>query len=503
MNHFGIISMLPAVVALGMAIWTKRVVESLLAGIFIGVFIIKSAANGFFDATIFSINNTFAAIVGYAPNPELGLLGMGSLKDAGRIETTIVVLLLGAFIAILEKSGSANAFGDWLSKKIKTKNGAQNSSAIMGCCLFTSAYFSSLATGTVFRSIFDKQKISRARLAFILDSTSAPINTLIPISGWVAYMALLLEENIKGVAKGEGIVALVKTVPFNFYCIIMLIIVFLFANGIIKSFGPMKKSDKLAAESEELSISGECVSEENELFHKNMKKGKVSDMMYPLGISIITLFVLGLWNYTVANFFPVPKVPFGGNQMLILSFSLGLIVAFVKYTFNGLMTRKEFLDDALEGTKSAIMGAMIILLAVTIGDLLRSPYPEGLGAINFIETFASNIPSSVIPVGVFLLSAFMGFSMGASWGVWAIMIPLGVSMTVATGGDFWPQILTAAAVLSGGTFGDHCSPISDTTIMSSIGSGCNHIEHVNTQIPYALVAALIASVFFFISGFIV
>lgn len=488
--HYGIISIIPAIIALGLAIKSKRVIESLLIGILSATMIIDGKVNGVLHSILYSITNLFKAIVGHPSTDKLR--GVGIMRGADRGEVILVVLLLGAFITILEKSGGAYAFGKWLSEKVKTKKGAQNATGIMGCALFTSAYFSSLATGTVFKPIYDRMNISREKLAFILDSTSAPINTIIPISGWVAYMGSLMADNIPGV--DDPIKGLTATIPYNFYCIVMLIMVFLFANNVIKDYGPMKKAEERMLDKHEITL------EEQKEMCKDMKNGKVSDMLWPLGTSIMILIVLGLWNYTIVNFFDVPEVPFGGNQMLILSFSVGMIVAFVKYVSSKIMTAKEFLDMGLEGTKSAIIGGMIIILAVTLGDLMRASAPEGLGTALYLGDVAKGIPSAIIPCIVFILGGFMGFSMGTSWGVWGILIPISIPLTLATGGN---PYLVAAAVLSGGTFGDHCSPISDTTIMSSIGAGCDHIEHVNTQLPYALTAAGISAALFLLMGFIV
>lgn len=492
--HYGIISILPALLALGLAIWSKRVIESLLLGILSGVIIMDAQANGLGHSILYGITNLFKAIAGHPANKDLGLRGMGLVRSSGRAEVIIVVLLLGAFITILDKSGGAFAFGEWLSGKVKTKKGAQNATAIMGCALFTSAYFSSLATGTVFKPIYDKMKISREKLSFILDSTSAPINVLIPISGWVAYMGALMIDNIPSV--NDPIKGLVATIPFNFYCIVILVMVFLLANGKIKDYGPMKKAEERAA----LEGNVQAKAKEEVAAVSEIRNGTVADMMWPLGVSVVLLVILGLWNYTIANFFEVSKLPIGGNQMLIISFTLGLVVAFIKYTSSKLMTAKEFLDEALEGTKSAIIGGMIIILAVTLGDLMRAAAPEGLGTAQYLqEVVGTIIPKSILPFAVFVIASFMAFAMGTSWGVWGIMMPIAIPLTLAAGGN---PFLAAAAVLSGGTFGDHCSPISDTTIMSSIGAGCEHMDHVNTQLPYALTAAGIAAILFLIAGFI-
>lgn len=487
LTNYGFITLLPAIFALTLAIYSKRVIESLLAGILTATFIIDFKTNGFIHSLLYSITNTFKAIAGHPAGD--GLRGVGLARNAGRGEVVLVVLLLGAFITILEKSGGAYAFGEWISGKIKTKKGTQTATAIMGCSLFTSAYFSSLATGTVFRPMYDKMKISREKLAFILDSTSAPINTLIPISGWVAYMGALMVDNIPTV--DDPIKGLVATIPFNFYCIVTLIFVFLLANGVIKDYGPMKKAEA------KLDMSKE---NEKEFDKSGIKNGKVSDMLLPLGISVLMLFVLGLWNYTLVPFIGVNAVSLGGNQMLIVSFSIGLIIAFFKYTSSKIMTPSEFLDISLEGTKSSIIGAMIIILAVTLGDLMRASAPEALGTAQYVGELAQGMPAQIVPFLVFVIGSAMGFAMGTSWGVWGMLMPIAIPLTLSIGGN---PFLAAAAVLSGGTFGDHCSPISDTTIMSSLGAGCEHMDHVNTQIPYALTTAGVASILFLVMGFIV
>ena len=495
--HIGILSLLPPVVAVGLAVWTKRVIESLLLGIMSGTLMLDAQINGWGHSIPFALVNLVKAIAGHPENEELGLKGMGLLQSPERAYVIMVVLLLGSFITILNKSGGAMAFGKWLSERVKTKRGAQNATAIMGCCLFTSAYFSSLATGTVFRPIFDRMKMSRAKLGFLIDSTSAPINCLIPISGWVAYMSLLMMDNIPGCT--DGLQGLIHTVPYNFYCIFLLIFVFLLVNGKIKDFGPMVKADREALEGHDSTRALEGALGEKKSAKSN-KNGTVSDMMLPLGVSVGCLVTLGLWNYTIIKFTSLPRIPLTGNQILITSFVLGILTGFAKYTLSGLMSASEFLDDALEGTKSAIIGGMIIVLAVTLGDLVRDSAPEGVGAAIYLQEVAGkSIPPSIVPFGIFLLASLMGLATGTSWGVWAICMPIAIPLTVAGGGN---PYIAAAAVLSGGTFGDHCSPISDTCIMSSIGSGCNHIDHVRTQIPYGATAAGIASIAYLIAGFI-
>jgi Na+/H+ antiporter NhaC len=511
-THFGVLSLLPAVVALGLAIGTKRVIESLLLGILSAVVLLDARATGWLHSLLYSIPNLFAAIAGHPPDAASGSEGIGLVKSSGRAELLVIVVLLGAFIAVLERSGGALAFGEWLSGKVNGPRGAQNASAIMGCALFTSAYFSALATGTVFRPIFDRMRLSRAKLAFILDSTSAPVNTLVPISGWVAFMAALLHDNIPGL--DDGVRGLLRTVPFNFYCWTLLTLVFLRVNNVVREIGPMRRSEERAA-------AGECTADEDdgaageldarggkgrspaarrsEATDMTGRAGTVMDMVLPLGTSIAILVFLGLWNFTLADpelGLGLPKVPINSNQILIFSFSVGLLVAGIKYGAGGLMKPKEFLDETLEGSKSVVIGGMIIILAVTLGDVLRSSPPDGLGAEAYLGSVARGlIPVGIVPLAAFVISSFMGFALGTAFGVWGIMIPL----TIPIGGN--PYVV-AAAVLSGGTFGDHCSPISDTTIMSSIGAGCDHMEHVTTQLPYALTAAGLSAFLFLLAGFV-
>ena len=492
MEHFGLLSLLPSILALGLAIWSKRVIPSLLLGILTATLMIDIHTNGVVHGILFSIVNLFKAIAGHPADSDAGLQGVGLVKGAGRAELVIVVFLLGAFIGVLNKSGGAYAFGQWLADKVRGKKGAQLSTAAMGSSLFTSAYFSSLATGTVFRPIYDRMNISRAKLAFFLDSTSSPINVLVPISGWVAFMGALMVDNIPSV--DDPIAGIAQTVPFNFYNIVILIVVFLVAAGKIKDFGPMKKSEEKAKLQ---NFDEAAASKEDASSHK---AASAADMVIPLGISVLLLVVLGLWNYTLIYLIDIPELPINGNQMLIVSFSVGILIAFIQYISKGLMKVNEFLNELFEGSKSVILGGIIIILAVTLGDLMRAAAPEGVGASVYIsEVAAGVIPNSIIPLAVFLISGFVAFSMGTSFGTWAIMMPISVSLMIAAGGD---PILAAAAVLSGGTLGDHTSPISDTSVMSSIGADVKHMEHINTQLPYALVSAGIASIMFLIAGFI-
>ena len=466
--HLGLLSLLAPVVTLVLALWTKRVIESLLAGVAIGVLAIDYHANGMFHSLLYAIPNTFSSIGGHPASDTLQ--GIGIVKNAGRGGLLIVVVLLGSLITILDKSGGAIDFAERFAKKIKSEIGALLAAAIVGLSIFTSAYFSIMVTGTVMQTIFDKFKISREKLSFYCDATSAPSKALLPISGWIVYMISLIEENIPGTA-GNGLAACVKTMPYNFYCWLMPLFVILLSLKLIPDFGPMRIAEKRVKEEGLIHKEGSkpMISEEHEEKNKLARKdGHMIDMFAPLAASVLTLLILGTWNqFKTLLGLDIPSVNIDTLQILILSFALGLVVAFIQYTAKGLMSPKEFMDHTIEGGKAAVLGAFII--------------------------------PSILPAIVFVIGAIISFATGTSWGTWAIMMPISMPLALEAGVN---PFLAAAAVLSGGAFGDHCSPISDTSVLSSLAANTDHVEHVRTQLPYAIVVAVFATALFLIAGLI-
>lgn len=491
MNDFGAWSLLPPCMAIILAIATRRVVLSLLGGLTVAAFILLLTEHSFLWSLLAIIPKTFSLIAGHAPDPEAGLRGIGMLRGADLTLVVIMIMLLGGFSAVLEATGGARAFSHAIVRRVKSVRGAQLAAAVMGCSLFTSAYFSALATGSVFRPIFDRLAIPRVKLAFIVDATAAPINTLVPISGWIAFMILLMHDNFPG--NPDGFETLLATIPFNLYAWAIVLFVFINAMGWIPDFGPMRRAKT------EL---GQDDGSADETEQASCNNASALQMILPLGVSLILIVVLGLWNYVLASpnlGLGWTKLPLNGNEILILAFGAGILASAVMAFAARLMPPTAFLDALIVGCKQTLIPSMIIVLAITMGDLCRAQAPEGLGTANYLANLLGGaLPVALLPATCFLLAAITSFSTGTSWGTWGILIPLAIPLAMADGGNLF---LVAGAVISGGCFGDHCSPISDTTVMSSLGAGVEHTDHVNTQLPYALSVGAICLALFTSLGF--
>lgn len=496
----GFLSILPPLIVIVLALWTKRVVESLLAGIAFAAWAMDDSINGFFHSLLFFIPNTFSVLAGHPTTDTLK--GIGIVKDAGRGQLIIFIVLLGSFMAVLDHGGGAIDFAKRTTKFIRSRSSAMIASWCIGLSIFTSAYFSILVNGTIMRPIFDRFKLSREKLAFFCHSMSVPTKAFLPISGWIAYMVTLIEENIPGVEKGTGLGAFIQTMPYNFYCWIMPVFAFLLALRMIPDFGPMRTAEERVQKQGLLHRPGSepMMSEEHEQKMAALKKqGHMIDMVLPVAVSVLLLLVLGMWNYMNQNLsLGLPKMPLDTPTVLNVGFAAGILIAFFQYTSKGLMKPTEFLDHVVEGGKGVMIGAFIIVMAVTLGDVLKAPPPEGVGTAAYIvEITRPYIIPSLLPAIVFVIGAIISFATGTSWGVWALMMP--IAMPIATAAGVNPY-LTAAAVLSGGAFGDQCGPISDTSVLSGLAANTNLIEHIRTQLPYALVAATLAIIAFLLAG---
>lgn len=498
--HYGWMSIFPIAVTIVLSLTTKRVIESLLAGIALITVVLDSQANSFVHSILYLIPNTFSAIAGHAAVAPLK--GVGLAKDPGRGLLLMSIILLGSFVSILDKSGGAYDFAERITKKIKTETGALLTAMVIGLSVFTSAYFSILILGTMMRPIFDQMKISREKLAFYCDGMSAPTKAFLPFSGWIAFMVVLIEQNIPEAKALGGVQAFMKTMPFNFYCIGTMLFILLLSLGLLPDFGPMKKAELRVKKQDLIHLPGSKPMIDpkiEESSRQEMRKGSMWDMFIPLLVSVLALFILGMWDSFLAGWFPaLPKIGIKSLEVMNVAFTLGILTALIKYVSKKLMTFSEYMDLAIEGGKSALIGAFIIVLAITLGDLMQAQAPEGLGTAAFlVETLTPLIVASWIPAITFLVSAIMSFATGTSWGTWAIMMPVSVPLAISFGMN---PFLVVAAVLSGGTFGDHCGPISDTTVLSSIASNTDHIQHVKTQIPYALTVASFAFVGYVLLG---
>lgn len=506
MNSFGLLGIIPPLLAIILAFVTKDVIVSLFLGIFSGTLIV---AGGNPILAIIKLTDALAA----------------SLADSWNIRIFLFCALLGGVVGMLSKTGAAFSFGNWASSKIKTPRGSQLMTFVFGLIVFIDDYFNSLTVGTIMRPISDSTKVSRAKLAYILDSTAAPVCIIAPISSWVV--------TVMSIVKGsEGFDALgmnpfeffIRSIPYNLYALGTLLFVLLVIIT-KRDFGPMKKSEtlsksgKLFSENTYGPVAGEIEKNEN-------TNAKPIDMLFPIIVLIATAlisFPAVTWmnaidgnavkNFTAA----VQKIPLGdafketdASVALFYAIIITIVATYIYYIARRLLSLGGAGEALRDGIKSMIPALIILSMAWTIGTVIKaSPEDGGLGLGTYLSEIVvrGNFPLTLIPVIVFVLSALISFATGTSWGTFGIMIPL--LMPIATGlsaaNGFSHDALVnvsmicIAAVVGGAVFGDHASPISDTTILSSTGASCPHLEHVATQMPYAIFVAA-ASAFGFIAG---
>lgn len=469
METFGWLSILPPLFAIILAIRTKHVYISLILGIWLGWTII------------------------HAWNPIQGLIQtVNSLidvfKDADNTRVILFSAMIGAIITFTQYSGGMNGFVNWVSGKglVRTRKRGGLLAWFLGFIIFIESSICVLVSGAVSRPIFDKLKISREKLSYILDSTSAPKCILVPLNAWGAFViGLLGKQNVE-----QPVKYLLSSIPFNFYAIFALLLVLAVVLR-EKDFGPMKKAEhrvrvenKLLRDGAEPLVSTEVVSME-------AKKGvppRAINMILPVVTMVVTmpivLLITGKGNLMKGS----------GSVSVLWAVILGIVAGAIAYRVQKIMKVKEITDVFMKGVGGLIPVATLMILAFSIGDTC-----DALGTGPFVAQAAkSTLNPGLIPVVVFIISCFIAFSTGTSWGTFAIMIPIAVPMINIIG--LHPGLIIAA-VLGGGVFGDHCSPISDTTIISSMAAATDHIDHVRTQLPYAFTAAGFAVLLYLIFGF--
>ncbi len=468
--EFGWLSVIPPVFAILLAIKTRQVFISLFLGIVAG-WIIISGGNVLtgIELSIQSIIDVF--------------------KDAGNTRVIIFCALVGALITLTQANGGVQGFVDLIQKKniVTNRKRATVVSFLVGCSVFIESSISILVTGTIFHPIYEKFKISREKLAYICDTTSSPVCILIPLNAWGAYVISLLEkENIP-----NSFSVFINTIPLNFYAILSV----LFAGFIAfsyKDFGSMKKAEKRSEETGKTIADGALPVVSEDVSSTKPKKGiphRALNMIIPIMVMIVmmpvSLLVTGNGDLTAGS----------GSTSVLWSVLSAITVAGIISLFQRLLNLKEVMDFTLKGIAGLIPLAILMTLAFSIGDTCRT-----LGTGEYVASVSSDFlsPAAIAPI-LFITSAFIAFSTGTSWGTFAIMIPIAVPTALYMDVSL---SLSIAAVLSGSVFGDHCSPISDTTIVSSMASACDHIDHVKTQIPYALSMAAIAAVLFWVAGII-
>ena len=478
----GWLSILPPVIAIVLALITKEVISSLIVGIFSGTLIYAFSTGG-----------------GIVKATDVTLTLMGE-KLGDNASIILFLGFLGALVAVITMAGGSRAYGEWAGNKIKTKKGAQLGTSLLGTLIFIDDYFNCLTIGTVMRPVIDKHHISRAKLAYIIDATAAPICIIAPISSWAASVISQMNGlEVNGQAL-NGMETFMATIPYNLYAILTLIMVVVLCVTNIE-FGPMAKFEEEARNNKgNLSVGMDQEGGDEFARMKISSKGSVFDLIIPIAALIIfaILSMLYIGGYfeggmTLAEGFGNTDA---GIALAIAGFG-ALVVAFVLFVPRQILDFKEFMEGITIGVKSMVGAFIILTLAWTISGICR----DLLGTGEFVGELVrqSHMPAALIPAIVFLVAGALAFAMGTSWGTFGILIPI-VTMVC---GSVAPELVTAAlaATLAGAVFGDHCSPISDTTILSSTGAGCKHIDHVSSQIPYTLVVAACCFVGYLIAGF--
>ncbi len=474
-------ALLPPLVAIVLALITKEVYSSLFIGILTGGVIY---ANFNFEGTVVHVFQD-----GF----------ISSIADSYNIGILIFLVLLGALVAMMNRTGGSAAFGRWTSTHIKTRVGALLCTILLGVLIFVDDYFNCLTVGSVMRPVTDKKNISRAKLSYLIDATAAPVCIIAPISSWAAAVAGFA----KGAGAESGMSLFISAIPYNFYAI--LTIVMMVTIVLLKfDYGPMKKFEKNAQENGDLFTTSplEKVDEE---FNMQNEKGRVCDLIIPVLFLIIACVIGMIYS---GGFFTAGE---DGYKNFITAFSnsdasvglvfgafITIIFAVIYFLCRRVISFKDCMAAIPEGFNAMVPAIMILCCAWTLKTMTDS-----LGAKVFISQMIEGSAGGLqllLPAIIFLIAVGLSFATGTSWGTFGILIP--IELSVFSGADGVITIIAVSACMAGAVCGDHCSPISDTTIMASAGAQCNHIDHVSTQLPYALTVAGVSFVSYLIAPFV-
>ena len=467
-------SLIPPIVMIILVLLTRKIFLSLGIGIIIGALFI---ANFNFLESMKTIWYSF----------QTNFYTSDDGWDFWSIQLILFLLLLGILIALLTATGGAKAFGDWAVKKIKTKQGSQYTTGLLGLGIFFDDYFNSLTVGQVARPITDRHRVSRAKLAYLIDSTSAPVAVLAPISSWGGYIIGVIAGIIATyeIANIQAFTAFVGTIPLNYYAIAAILLVFI-AIKLNLNIGPMKTHENRAEET------GELVDPNKSDVPGDLKSGVVENehgRIYHLVVPVLLLVVTTITSMVVTGIMAAEEATLvqifaetDVNLSLVLGGLVGALIATIFY-FSQSGEKTNYIRVLIEGIKAMLPAIYILVLAWMIIVIIdRIGTGEYLAAV--VEN--SNIQIAYLPLIIFVIAAFMAFATGTSWGTFGMMLPIAGAIAAVIDPTY--LVPSFAAVLAGAVFGDHVSPISDTTILSSTGAGSHHIDHVLTQIPYALIA---------------
>lgn len=457
-------ALIPPIIAIVLALITKEVYSSLFVGILVG-------------SLFYS---------GFQPEGALihifqdGIVSV--LSDSYNVGILVFLVILGAMVCLMNKAGGSAAFGQFAGEKIKSKVGAQIATVILGMLIFIDDYFNCLTVGSVMRPVADKHKVSREKLAYLIDATAAPICIIAPISSWAAA--------VTGFVEGEdGFVLFLKAIPYNFYALFT--IFFMIMAVILKvEFGPMKSKEAAMA----------ALNKKVQESEKKETSGKVIDLIIPV-LSLIVCCVIGML-YTGEFFAGVDFITAFSNSDASVGLMLGsfwaLIITIIYYMCRRVLNLKKCMECIPEGFKAMVPAILILTLAWTLKAMTDS-----LGAKEYVAALVQGSAEGLmglLPAIIFLVACFLAFATGTSWATFGILIPIVVDAFM--GVDYTLMIISISACMAGAVCGDHCSPISDTTIMASAGAECEHVSHVATQLPYVIFVAIISCLIYILAGFV-
>ena len=463
-------SLVPPLLAIVLALVTKEVYSSLFIGVAMGALLY----------TGFHPWNAFVAL-------------FDIMKNSMNLNILIFDVLLGMIIVLMSKSGGSAAYGKWAGNKIKSKKSAMLATTGLGVLIFVDDYFNCLTVGSVMRPVTDRFKVSRAKLAYIIDATAAPVCIIAPISSWAAAVNSYVPED----AGISGFQLFLRTIPYNLYAILTLLMVFtIILTGL--DFGLMKKHEKNAAAGDLFTSGGEEFDQVKE--EEISSNGKVIDLVLPVLVLIVTAIGAMIYTGFLGGATDVVTAFAGCDAETSLIFATLITVMFMLalYLPRKVITFKGFMDSFVEGFKMMIPAIGILIFAWSLKGM-----GDALEIASFVENLVgSNASASVLlPAILFLVAIFLSFSTGTSWGTFAILVPIAIAMFPGAD-NMQMMIIAVASVLSGAVCGDHVSPISDTTVMSSAGAQSNHINHVTTQMQYAVVVAVVSAIGYVIAGFV-
>lgn len=470
-------SLVPPVIAIFLALITKEVYSSLFIGILCGGLLYSG----------FSFEGTMQHVF---------VDGMiGSLSDAWNVGILVFLVVLGTMVMLMNRAGGSAAFGRWSVAHIKTKFGAQMATIALGVLIFIDDYFNCLTVGSVMRPLTDKHGISRAKLAYFIDATAAPVCIIAPISSWAAAVTGFVDG-------ANGLELFIRAIPYNFYAFLTItMMISLAKKG--TDFGPMRNAEISNEKNESKKYEAGMTGAEDQPNPPVSENGKVIHLVLPI-ISLIICCVVGM-IYTGGFFSGTSFVDaFSGSDAsvgLVFGSTVALMITIIFYLATRVLTFKDCMNALPEGFKSMVPAILILTFAWTLKAMTDS-----LGAATYVAGLVENVASnntimSLLPAFVFIIGCFLSFATGTSWGTFGILIPIVVDVF---GGDLNNElmIISISACMAGAVCGDHCSPISDTTIMASAGAECDHILHVSTQLPYAITCAVVSLISYVATGFI-